>query len=314
MTWLLRTAASAALFLQILLASPASAADRREHEPTRNPSPTATAPTQAPSAGTNTDGQSFDLDVQVNLNPQVGQAPDGTETPSSIPVAQTAQNTISYIPFCARGDGEQEGSMYGCPREQQLTCGGGLVYTQLTTTPDGTTTSGIVCLSPEEEPPPQQVIDIPGLALEAFRSIEMPQPRLLVQPPGGETLVNFPTVVSTTAEPKTYTVPMGNTGITIILDTWPSNYHWDFGDGTTLDTDAPGRAWTEGDLPATDDRFITHEYTDADETFDASVAITWSANFRVAGQSDWQAVNGQVTRDSADVALTILEARPELVE
>ena len=281
------------------------------HAETTKPSPTSTTQTST----TVTPGQTT-YDTGIVTNPAVidTPVPSATSTPGTAPVAATPQNTVSYTPYCARGDGEQEGSMYGCPREQQLTCGGGLVYTQLTTTPAGSTTSGIVCLSPEEEPPPQQVIDIPGLALEAFRSIEMPQPRLLVQPPGGETLVNFPTVVSTTAEPKTYTVPMGNTGITIILDTWPSNYHWDFGDGATLDTDAPGRAWTDGDLPATDDRFITHEYTDADETFDASVAITWSANFRVAGQSDWQAVDGQVTRDSADVALTILEARPELVE
>lgn len=150
----------------------------------------------------------------------------------------------------------------------------------------------------------------PGRILKAFRRVPLPESTITVQPPGGETLVNFETVYSTEAEPFTETVRL--LGRTVTLDITPATFTWHHGDGTTQTTDWAGRPWTEG-MSQTQvvSELIHHVYTRKAKDLPVSVDTVWTARYRV-NDGPWADVGGTVTMDGAAVALDILEARPVL--
>jgi hypothetical protein len=168
---------------------------------------------------------------------------------------------------------------------------------------------------PEDPPPtaettPTQTVDIPAEVLNAFKRVALPQSTINVQPPGGETLVNLPTILSTSAERHQIPVHLGRVNIDVLLEVWPSRFVWHHGDDTSQETSDPGKAWTEGaDL----NDLITHTYAKTSEGLDLSVDTTWSAQFRVVGQPTWRPVDGTVTIDGAPVTVAVLEAKPQLV-
>ena len=126
-------------------------------------------------------------------------------------------------------------------------------------------------------------IDIPGEALTAFKSVELPKSTINVQPPGGETLVNFKTILSTQAERHQIPVHLGKVNLDVVLEVWPSEFLWHHGDGTTQPSTIAGTMWTEGaDVDSAG--FITHVYTKILEAAQVSVDTTWSAQFKVAGR------------------------------
>ncbi len=159
-------------------------------------------------------------------------------------------------------------------------------------------------------PPRQQTVDIPAEVLNAFKRVALPQSTINVQPPGGETLVNLPTILSTSAERHQIPVRLERVNIDVLLEVWPSRFVWHHGDDTSQETTDPGKAWTEGaDLSD----LITHTYAKTSEGLDLSVDTTWSAQFRVVGQPTWRPVDGTVTIDGTPVTVAVLEAKPQLV-
>ena len=98
----------------------------------------------------------------------------------------------------------------------------------------------------------------PGRILEAFQRVDLPEAPLEVQPPGGVTLVNFDTILHTDAQPFTETVQLLNRQITFDIE--PAEFTWTLGDGNTLSTTDPGRAWRSG-LPM--DEYVSHRYAKA---------------------------------------------------
>ena len=132
---------------------------------------------------------------------------------------------------------------------------------------------------------------------------------LAVQPPDGQTLVNFETVFSTVADP--FTTPEIDLlpGFKVVFEVAPTAFTWTFGDGTTLTTDSPGRPWSKGADVST---LINHVYTSTNDVA-ASVTTTWGARARLNGGPPTP-VDGTVDVTSPDVALEVLEATPELVE
>ncbi len=139
------------------------------------------------------------------------------------------------------------------------------------------------------------------MALEALRRVELPASRLQVQPPGGRTLVNFPTNFFTEAEPFERTVRL--LGQRVDLRIRPSSFGWDFGDGVRTTTAEPGAAYP--------DLEVTHAYLSRGQV-GASVDTTYSAEFRVNG-GPWQPVDGTVTMQGDEVGLDVLTASPTLV-
>jgi hypothetical protein len=141
----------------------------------------------------------------------------------------------------------------------------------------------------------------------AFRRLPLPASGLVVQPPGGKTLVNFDTIFSTEAEPFERTVRL--LGREVRLRIWASSFSWHFGDDSEpLSTTEAGRTYQRG-LPM--DSYISHQYRDADVTVHPRVNTTYSAEYSVDGQP-FQPVIGTVTIDGVPATLRVVEARPVL--
>lgn len=223
--------------------------------------------------------------------------------PGTSAVSAIAQITYSYEPMCIRGEGIRGDGFYGCG--EQMECGrNGHFYYVLAHHPDGTIQpAGEVCLQPSEEPTQAALTD--DVVLRAFRRIPLPTSQLVVQPPGGETLVNLDTVFSTRAERFTRTI--GLLGRRVELDIRPAEFRWVTGDGSGMVTDWAGRPWREGSRIAD---LITYRYRDASRLV-TRVDTTWTARYRVNG-GPWRDVGGTVTITGESFDLTVRSAGPYL--
>ncbi|WP_242665133.1 MULTISPECIES: hypothetical protein [unclassified Nocardioides] len=141
----------------------------------------------------------------------------------------------------------------------------------------------------------------PGIVGAAFRRLSLPASELVVQPPGGRTLVNFETNFYTENGGFTRTVSL--LGRRVELRIWPAGYGWRFGDGATRQTVGAGSPYP--------DLEITHRYLDKGRV-SPRVDTTYAAQFRVGG-GPWREVAGTVTVPGVAEGLRVVEARPVLV-
>jgi hypothetical protein len=141
----------------------------------------------------------------------------------------------------------------------------------------------------------------PGSAAAAFRRIPLPPSTLTVQPPGGETLVNFATNFFTDERVLHRTVRLLGQRVELRIE--PHSYTWHFGDGETVTTHEPGAPYPR--------LTVTHSYLQVG-SYGPSVDTTWVADFRVNG-GPWRPVPGSVTIAGTPVGLEAVEARPTLV-
>ena len=157
----------------------------------------------------------------------------------------------------------------------------------------------------------------PGMVRERFKAIAWPAAELVVQPPNGKTLVNFPTNFYTSLS----TVPQSQT-VTILqrsveIEATPSAFvwHWaavgetkDAADATAYSTPSNGSPITgPGQTPE-----VAHEYADADVTVHPWVDVVYSGRFRVDG-GQWQPIEGTHTVTGTPVELQVVEAKLRLV-
>ncbi len=129
----------------------------------------------------------------------------------------------------------------------------------------------------------------------------MPASELVVQPPGGRTLVNFDTNFYTESEPFTRTVTL--LGRRVELDIWADSFRWSFGDGSSLESESAGSPYP--------DLEITHRYLSTGAV-SAKVDTTYAARFSVDG-GPWREVPGTVTISGSAEGLRVVSARPVLV-
>lgn len=224
--------------------------------------------------------------------------PDGTSVGTGV--------TYSYSPTCD-SPGEINPGLAEC--NQAIDCGDeGVMMTVTQHTPgQADAFAGYTCAEPGEAgATPAAPTITPGMITRAFRRVPLPESTLTIQPPGGETLVNFDTLFSTQAEPFTHTLTM--LGQTVELDITPTSFTWQHGDGTHQTTTTPGVPFHEN-LPQ--DTYISYQYDDADHTVHPAVDTTWTARFRI-NNGPWQPVDGTVTMTGDPTTLTILEASPRL--
>jgi hypothetical protein len=153
------------------------------------------------------------------------------------------------------------------------------------------------CIAPQEARRPQVT---PDLVLNEVRRIGLPALQVHVQP-AGDTLVNLDTIFY--AEPLPFTRTVNLLGYTVDVEASPTAYAWSFGDGTGTTTESPGAPYPAGD--------ITHAYTDAHVTEQASVDATYTVRFRVDG-GEWQTIEETITADGPSTAVTVKEAVPVL--
>lgn len=143
----------------------------------------------------------------------------------------------------------------------------------------------------------------PGMVAEAFQRLTWPEPELRVQPPDGETLVNFDTNFFTTlTEPSTQDVTL--LGLTVTIEATPRSYVWHFGDGTDQTTTSAGTPYP--------DLEITHAYTEAGGAVSPSVDVVYAGRYRLGGGA-WTTIPATLTVPGPAVTLTVLEATPRLV-
>ncbi|MCW2759476.1 MAG: hypothetical protein JWO46_3222 [Nocardioidaceae bacterium] len=137
-------------------------------------------------------------------------------------------------------------------------------------------------------------------ALHALQEIPLPQLASQTQPTV-KTLVNFDTIFYVEAAQFQRTVTL--LGQQVTLDIRPSRFVWSYGDGSVQTTTTPGAKY-----PAKE---IVHRYPKAHLDVAHSVAITWTARYRV-GAGPWQDVPGTVTSQGPATTLHISEATPVL--
>ncbi|MEO5665488.1 MAG: hypothetical protein ABIR39_19660 [Nocardioides sp.] len=257
------------------------------------------------------------LDVGIVENNDGGNVGGNANDATAIGHTSEPQPTVVYVPICLHGDALENGSGFGCPTGEQLECGeGGVVFTIFVTQPGETTAdSSDTCIEPGDPPPTPEAtppVDIPGEVLKAFEKVELPASTISIQPPGGQTLVNFKTILSTPGAKHQVTVHLDKVNIDVVLELTPSHFLWKHGDGTGQESTIAGAVWSEGANVDGED-FITHVYTKKLTAAQVSVDTTWSARFKGPKDTDWRPVDGTVTKVGEPVSLAVREATPQLV-
>lgn len=136
----------------------------------------------------------------------------------------------------------------------------------------------------------------------AFKQIPMSASPLNIQPPGGETLVNFDTIYF--SEPTVIDKRISLLGASVDFHITVAAYLWHYGDGQTQTTSDPGAAYPR--------QTIVHRYL-RKGTVKPSLDTTYQADYRIDGGS-WQHLAQTVTIAGAPQALTIRTATPHLVD
>lgn len=142
----------------------------------------------------------------------------------------------------------------------------------------------------------------PQLSLEDFRSLPLPPGQPLIEPAGGNVLINVPTNVYVQAEPHTLTTTL--LGLAVQVRATPVSYQWDFGDGTPpLTTSDPGAPYPE--------LRVTHTYTERG-TPEVVLTTAYTGEYSVAG-GPWLPVPGQASVTSDPIPLRVLAGTNSLV-
>jgi len=143
--------------------------------------------------------------------------------------------------------------------------------------------------------------DLPAFTVEDFRRLPLPEGRVRVQPPGGQTLVNISTNVFALAKPVT--LPTTLLGFPVSVRARPVEYRWAFGDGGRLATSDPGHPYP--------DMTTTHVYRSAGRRR-LVLTTVYEGEYSVSG-GPWLPVEGQAMVVSPVVEIDVLEASSHLV-
>ena len=105
--------------------------------------------------------------------------------------------------------------------------------------------------------------------------------------PSGEIFVIFkqPMMVWTSPEKQTFNITLLGTAIEV--EATPVSFNWDWGDGQSFDTTDPGTPYPNYS--------VSHPYEVTGNGYVIKLRTSWSARWRIAGQSQWHQVNGTVT-------------------
>ncbi|MCA1710822.1 MAG: hypothetical protein LC789_03945, partial [Actinobacteria bacterium] len=151
----------------------------------------------------------------------------------------------------------------------------------------------------------------------AFASLDLPDPTLVVQPPGGA-VVRVPAIFRTAATPSrtvTTTAAAGPITASLTITATVDHYVWHFGDGTTRDTAGPGDTYTDGaTVPPEGDGtpYVTHTYEHSG-SYPVSVDVVWTGTYVFAGSISGTVQNPGPPQSSPTVPLTVSSARSQLV-
>jgi hypothetical protein len=157
-----------------------------------------------------------------------------------------------------------------------------------------TLTGPAECLTPNERPP-YDPTEIPAMVANYFEHIPLPEPGLYIAP-ADNAVVNLPEIVSADA-PAVTTFTVNQAPFPVVTINATVQWVWDFGDGTTLVTTSPGKAY-DGTDPA-NGGYVTHTYKTANTAWPLTVTSVWTATYTVQGVGGVQTVISAVRRTTA---------------
>ncbi|MGA8256568.1 MAG: hypothetical protein WB767_08335 [Nocardioides sp.] len=227
------------------------------------------------------------VDIEATLQGIIATDPTpGLETPS-IPASE---DRVEYAPACGLGAVYVCYSTSACIEDGQE----GVVY-------NGYLNGEVVTQTCVTETDPDVPVVTPPMVASAFRELSWPASELVVQPPGGRTLVNFATNFFTeNTEPVRQSVTL--LGQRVVIEATPETYSWRFGDGVVESTRSPGSAYPG--------LAVTHDYVRA-ERFGPRLDTTYRGRYQVNGGA-WIGIPVTHTVPGAPVSLRVIEARPVL--
>lgn len=100
-------------------------------------------------------------------------------------------------------------------------------------------------------------------------------------------------------------------GISAAVRFTPYAWHWDYGDGESLDSDDPGASWEALGLEEFSRTPTSHEFSD-EGTFTVRLTVDFHAEYRFRG-GEWTAIAGSVSRTADPVTATVGTAQTVLV-
>ena len=105
--------------------------------------------------------------------------------------------------------------------------------------------------------------------------------------PSGEIFVIFkqPMMVWTSPDKQTFNITLLGTAIEV--EATPVSFNWDWGDGQSFETTDPGTPYPN--------YTVSHAYEVTGDGYVIRLRTSWSARWRIAGQTQWHQVNGTVT-------------------
>ncbi len=141
-----------------------------------------------------------------------------------------------------------------------------------------------------------------GFTVEDFRRLPLPPATSVVEPPGGDVLINIETNAYATAAPTT--IPTEVLGQPVTVRATPIAYTWDFGDGGSVGpTSDPGAPY-----PSLRN---AHAYTVPGD-YAITLTTTYAGEFSVAG-GPYLPIDGTAEVASPAQAVTAHSATSELV-
>ena len=105
--------------------------------------------------------------------------------------------------------------------------------------------------------------------------------------PSGDIFVIFkqPMMVWTSPDKQTFNITL--LGTPIEVEATPVSFNWDWGDGQSFETTDPGTPYPN--------YTVSHPYEVTGNGYVIRLRTSWTARWRIAGQTQWHQVNGTVT-------------------